>query len=336
MVDALKMLPAMALRMQLQGLAVLGLDMQRLHARVGALPEAADALVPVTAYMAMWDEAHKLYGMPGLPTALAMAIPFGAFGALDYLVGSADTIGGCCESALLHFPMVASDVWLECDTLEDEGRVLRAVGDSQVPTVALEFTIAAILHRLRYVSDGSFVPVRVGLPVPRPETDPVRERLYGVALVYDFPCAEIAIDAHTWRSPASRADPYLYATLERMAIQLQLQQPGDPPLEAALRARLRIALAQGRAEPGRMAASLGVSERTLQRRLAETGRSFTGVMDDFRRNESARLLCDRKLHLVEIAARLGYAEQTSFTRAFRRWTGTTPAAWRIEKSLAAS
>ena len=81
-----------------------------------------------------------------------------------------------------------------------------------------------------------------------------------------------------------------------------------------------------------MAVLLGVSERTLQRRLTELGRSFSDVVEDFRREEAARLLATPGLHLVEVAGRLGYAEQTSFTRAFRRWTGTTPGAWRAGRA----
>jgi AraC-like DNA-binding protein len=73
---------------------------------------------------------------------------------------------------------------------------------------------------------------------------------------------------------------------------------------------------------------LGVSERTLQPRLGEQGRRFSEVVEDFRREEAARQLNTPGVHLVEIASRLGYAEQTSSTRAFRRWAGTTPARWR--------
>jgi AraC-like DNA-binding protein len=79
-----------------------------------------------------------------------------------------------------------------------------------------------------------------------------------------------------------------------------------------------------------MARLLGLSERTLQRRLAELDRGFSSIVEQFRREEAALLLSDPRVAVVEVAARLGYAEQTSFTRAFRRWTGTTPAAWRRE------
>lgn len=328
MAEAPTLLPAQTLLLQLQGLRTLGLDSDRVQARLGPLPEAPEALVPVQCYLNMWNEAQALYGLPGLPTALAMAIPFGAFGALDYLVGSADTIAGGCESAVLHFAMVSSDLRLELDALGNGDHALRVRGPAQGLVQALEFTLAVVFSRLRHVSAGNFKPRLLGLPMPSPGTDEARTRLFGMAPTYGYPSAEIVIDAQTWRRPTDGADPFLHATLKRVAAQLHIVDADDSPLEQALRARLRAALAQGRADPARMAVLLGVSERTLQRRLGERGRSFTDVVEDFRREEAARLLRQPDLPLVEVARRLGYAEQTSFTRAFRRWTGSTPGAWR--------
>lgn len=321
-------LPELTLRLQLQGLATLGLDSERVRTRLGPLPNEPDALVPVQTYLDMWEEAERLYGLPGLPSALAQAIPFGAFGALDYLVGSADTVAGCCESATLHFAMVAIDVGLEIDALEGGGCALRVRAPSHMPTQALEFTLAAVFSRLRYVSGGRFVPRLLGLPVPRPDSDAVRARLYGLSPAYQHPCAEMLIDSESWQMPTRSADPFLHATLKALAAQLHLSTPGDSTVERALRARLRDALAQGRADAARMAVLLGVSERTLQRRLSELGRSFSDVIEEFRREEAVRLLARPDMPLVDVAGRLGYAEQTSFTRAFRRWMGTTPGAWR--------
>lgn len=329
MLDHQPWLPVQSLHLQLQGLQALGLDSGRVRARVGPLPEAPDALVPVQRYLDFWAEAQTLSG-PGLPTALAMTIPFGAFGALDYLVGSADTVAGCFESALLHFSMVAKDVRLELDPLGDGDHAVRVrgVGPQTLPMAAQEFTLAAVFNRVNYVCAGQFKPRLLGLPAPLPEADTLRPRLFGMTPTYNYPFAEMVIDAKTWGTAVHSADPFLHATLKRMAEQLQIVEPGDSPLEQALRARLRSALAQGRADPARLAGLLGVSERTLQRRLSERGLSYTGVVEDFQREEAARLLRQPAIPLTEIASRLGYAEQTSFTRAFRRWTGSTPGAWR--------
>jgi AraC-like DNA-binding protein len=321
-------LPALTLQLQLEGLSSLGLDSQRVRDRLGPLPSAHDALVPVQTYLAMWEEAEPLYGLPGLPSALALEIPFGAFGAVDYLAGSAETVGGACESAMLHFSMVAIDVGLEIDRLDQGARALRVRPLAALPVQGLEFTLAVVFGRLRHLTCGSFLPRMLGLPVARPTQDTIRPGLFGLAPAYEHPCAEMIIDAESWRLPICSADAYLHATLVHMADKLHLTQPDDSTLERALRARLRDALAHGHADAARMALLLGVSERTLQRRLNGLGRRFSDVVEQFRREEAARLLVTPGLHLVEVASRLGYAEQTSFTRAFRRWTGTTPAMWR--------
>lgn len=325
------LLPATTLHVQLQALPLLGVDGQRVRAQVGALPAEPDALVPAQKYLDMWRAAQALYGLPGLPTALAMAIPFGAFGAIDYLAASADTVAGCIESLMLHFSMVSNDTRLEHEMLADGAHAITVHGVGPMSPPALEFTVAILASRLRYLTGAAIALLRVGLPVPKPGTDEVRTRLLDTAIVYGYPTATLHVSAASWALPLLRADPYLHATLRRMAEQLHVSGPDDSELERALRMRLRDALANGHATPARLAQLLGMSERTLQRRLAEGGRSFSAVVEDFRRDEAARLLADPRHTLVQVANRLGYAEQTSFTRAFRRWTGTTPRAWRTQR-----
>jgi AraC-like DNA-binding protein len=77
-----------------------------------------------------------------------------------------------------------------------------------------------------------------------------------------------------------------------------------------------------------VAASLGVTPRTLQRRLVQAEVSFHGLLDSSRRELAQVYLRDSSLSALDVALLLGYAEQSSFTRAFRHWFGTTPSAWR--------
>jgi AraC-like DNA-binding protein len=139
--------------------------------------------------------------------------------------------------------------------------------------------------------------------------------------------AALAMPASMWGLPLRHADSHLHGTLRRSVEDLGLLDGPADALELAIRARLRDALADQDADTHRVARLLGLSVRTLQRRLASSGRTWTDVVDSVRRDEAVRLLAS-PAPIVEIAARLGYREQTSFTRAFRRWTGSTPANWR--------
>ncbi len=93
-------------------------------------------------------------------------------------------------------------------------------------------------------------------------------------------------------------------------------------------------LSGGKPTIGKIADVLGLSVRTLQRRLHEDGTSFANVLEDFRRDMSVRLLRDRGLAVYEVAFLLGYSEPSTFFRAFRRWVGMAPQEFR--KSLDAS
>jgi AraC-like DNA-binding protein len=78
----------------------------------------------------------------------------------------------------------------------------------------------------------------------------------------------------------------------------------------------------------KVAEALHVSPRTLRRRLQERDRQFRTLRDDTLRRLAEDHLRDPRLQLAEVALLLGYSEQSAFTRAFRRWTGETPAAFR--------
>jgi AraC-like DNA-binding protein len=87
-------------------------------------------------------------------------------------------------------------------------------------------------------------------------------------------------------------------------------------------------LPHGRVLVGDIARNLGMSRRTLERKLAEEGLNFTEVLQQLRRDLAARYLRDRNLHVSKIAWLLGFHEVSAFTHAFKRWTGETPSQMR--------
>jgi AraC-like DNA-binding protein len=94
-------------------------------------------------------------------------------------------------------------------------------------------------------------------------------------------------------------------------------------------ARIRAAIAEHPAAGViAIARELHVSPRTLKRKLADHGTSFSAIRDDVRLQRALLLLDDRTLSVGEIATRLGYSELPNFTRAFRKWTGRTPVSYR--------
>jgi AraC-like DNA-binding protein len=151
-----------------------------------------------------------------------------------------------------------------------------------------------------------------GLHVERLRFDQPNHRLV-------FPAAELAI-------PLVSADP--------VAMQLAREQCERElaALDTGISARVRGALHGRNASLVALAKSLRMSPRTLKRRLADEGTTFSAIRDDVRRQRALLLLDNRGLAIGEIATLLGYSELPNFTRAFRKWTGITPLAYRERKT----
>ena len=94
---------------------------------------------------------------------------------------------------------------------------------------------------------------------------------------------------------------------------------------------LRSGLLTGHASAEQVAALFSVHRRTLTRRLAAHGTSFSDLAEEGRFEIAQRMLGSMDLDITGIAAALDYADASAFTRAFRRWSGTTPAAWRASR-----
>jgi AraC-like DNA-binding protein len=91
---------------------------------------------------------------------------------------------------------------------------------------------------------------------------------------------------------------------------------------------ITTALPQGKVRLQRVAPALGMSVRTLGRRLAASGITFAQILDGLRHDLAVTYLQDPDIPLSQVAFLLGYSEVSGFVHAFRRWTGSTPGAWR--------
>ncbi len=155
-------------------------------------------------------------------------------------------------------------------------------------------------------------------------------RILGVRPQFGAPANVAHFDAALLGMPVPNADPSLYPVLREHAERL-LGERGAAAggVQAQVRTAIIGSLAQGEARLPSIAAHLGMSPRTLQRKLADAGSSFQDVLDDARYELARGYLRQRDLSLVDIAFLLGYQEQSAFTHAFRDWSGLNPGAWRL-------
>jgi AraC-like DNA-binding protein len=128
-------------------------------------------------------------------------------------------------------------------------------------------------------------------------------------------------------------DPALRTLLQKQVDALEAEQGADLP--AQVRSVLRTALLTRHAGAEQIAALFSMHPRTLARQLEARGTRFQVLVDEVRFEIARQLLAQSRMDVREVAATLDYADASAFTRAFRRWSGTTPAQWRARQAAAA-
>ena len=311
----------------LGGMRAVGLDADALRQRAGIDAEVLarlDGVVEAHKLAQLWMLALERGGREELPVEVGLAIPYGAFGALDYLAGSAADVAAGFASLARHFRQVSSLFSLEI-VESDDGGVVRVVWSGPFPVRDLsdEVTIAICVGHFRAGVVGGFGVRAVSLTRPRPARPERYEALFGAPVTFGAAISAMEIDEDVWARRLRNTDPTLQETLQKLTAHLGL---GDDQEGLAVAARRALARLLPDVDPSSVARALGLSERSLQRRLQKAGTSYKRVLDAFREAEAERLLA-RGVPLSEVALRLGFSDQTAWNRAFKRWKGTSPRAW---------
>jgi len=154
-------------------------------------------------------------------------------------------------------------------------------------------------------------------------------RFVGTKVEFGADKDEFALSIDARALPLIHSDPYLNELLLKYCEAALAGRRGDM---SQFRTRVENAISSllphGRVLVEDVARSLGMSERTLARKLSDEGLNFTEILQQLRRDLSVRYLNERKLHVSKIAWLLGFHEVSAFTHAFKRWTGKTPSQMR--------
>lgn len=316
--------PAVAASALLRGLGELGLDVDRVRARCGLSGDLDDPMrmLPDEAWQAIWAAGREQRPTPALAFEVGLSMPFGAFGMFDFLIGSSATCGAALHALVKHFRLVAFGFDLALEGGTDSPRVV--VMDRGGATLDDdELTLGVIAARLGTLC---LPPLRVTAVSLRRRTEAGPfEALAGAPVTVGAPHASVSFGAPGVDATMTTADPALQRAMVALVPHMGLGR-SDSEIEAAVRCRLRLSLADGLDDAQAVADALGVSVRTLHRRIAEAGTSFTGILEAFRAEEAERLL-RAGVDVTSVGVQLGYRETSSFTRAFRRWRGMTPSRW---------
>lgn len=307
----------------------LGLDTDALLRSVGVerrTLDDPDARLPNHVAGALWAKAYELSGDRDLSLHVAEACPVGAYKVIDYMGSSARTVGEAFRYAARYFPLINTGARVSIDDAGDPVTfdVAGETGPAGVSRPYAEYCLAVFVLHVRGGTGVPFPLRRVTFVHRRPLEAAEHERIFGCPVQFEAEHNRLYLDRAAWDAPARGGHPGVLAVLSEHAELLLAKLPRGPDLVERTRRAIAGRLRGGDPSLESVARELGTSARSLQRHLRDAGYTYHALADEVREATARLYLEQPDLALAEIGYLLGFAEQSAFTRAFRRWTGSTP------------
>ena len=253
-----------------------------------------------------------------------------------YVMASSETLGDALRRMERYSTMGNEGIALKYLEGKDIAIVFDYVGVARhSDRHQIEGWTTALVRACRQLTNRRVLPTRVKFIHRRSEDCSELTRLLGRRAVFGADADEVAFSATVKDLPVVGADRHLNELLTTYCEEaLARRRTGREALRSQVENALVPLLPHGTARADQIARKLGMSQRTLARRLALEGLTFAGILDDLRSDLARRYLDDAHLTISQIAWLLGYQEASAFTHAFKRWTGKTPREMRAPTNLA--
>ncbi len=308
----------------------LGVDTETLLQSVGIQRQTLDdpdARLPNRDVGALWAKAYELSGDPVLSLHIAEACPLGAYKVIDYMAASARTVGEAFRCSARYFKLInTAAVHLEIDDSGDPVTFDLAGedGPTGVSRMYAEYCLSVFVLHVRAATGVAF-PLRCVTFTHRfPPDVSEHERVFGCPVCFEEEHNRLHLDRVVWETPTSGAHSGVLGVLIEHADLLLTKLPRGPDLVERTRRAIGERLRGGEPSLKSVARGLGLSERSLQRHLRELGYTYNALCDQVREATARLYLQQPDIAIAEIGYLLGFADQSTFQRAFKHWTGYTP------------
>ena len=305
-----------------------GFDCNELAAEANVQREDPLSRVSRSAFAELFFEAVRLTQNEHLGLHLGERVQPRHYGVISYIALSAPTLRGAIEKSLRYQALVDSVNRVELD--EVDGYPALVWEKTVTPDLwqLAELDVVSWVSCARWGIGPTFNPFRVDLcHVSLSKTDEYI-RVFGCPLRFNAPRYALLFEQDLLSLPMGQPNPALQELMESHARRLMIQTTDDASQLERIRTLISQRLTDGEPTLESIAGSLELGPRTLQRKLADAGLTLSKLVDEVRMELAKRYLHDPEFQISEAAFLLGFSEQSSLQRAFKRWTGTTPAKWR--------
>ncbi|MGI1663569.1 AraC family transcriptional regulator [Palleronia sp. KMU-117] len=288
------------------------------------------AMIPAATYYDMLERIARQVDVTDLPVRTGASMRLDEYGALGLAFKAATTLGASYARVERYARLWTSVVGYELRPVPTGTLfILHRPGERRLGMrLSNEATLASAVSIGRQVCPVPFAPLEVLVRHSAPKSVDAHERWFGCPVRFDAPLDAILLSPESLAQPNILGDEgisrYLISHLDAELLEIA----DKVPLVARAKDAIAQALSEGAPKMADIARGLGLSVRSFHRRLSEHGMNFQSLTEETRRELAEGLLRDERHSLAEIAFLTGFSEQSSFTRAFKRWVGTTPASYR--------
>jgi AraC-like DNA-binding protein len=309
-----------------------GVRVEPLLARVN-LPSGVldddETLIPLASAVRLLEGAATAEGIEDLGLRAGQETPIDALGTFGRLIRRSPTLGKAIETSVRMTRLFNSGVerWLEEEG--DQVRLCQRFADGPVGHAQAEqYCVMLTLNLLRVAAGPDWYPSRIDLQMRRPASLAGFRALSGARIRFERRATAVAFPRSLLRQPLPPADGIRVIAPKEFEAWKASAPADDFPGSLV---QVADALSpSGYPQIGPTADAMGMSVRSLQRRLADAGTSYKRLLANERLAAATDLLEKGNTRILDIALDLGYSDHAHFTRAFRRWTGTAPRDFRSE------
>ena len=288
-----------------------------------------DARVPRAAIVRLWHAVAARVPDPAFGLRLGADARAREFGLVGYTLAFSPTVGAALQR-LTRYDRLLSDALVVALEAADAGTWVRLDVEPALRAFrpAADFRLAAVLAVCREIAAAPIAPLTVQFPYRRPADVREYARFYRAPLAFGALATAFLLRPDDLARPVVASDATLTGYLDPLAAQRLAVLGGQDTLRDRVRQVLWSALSAGVPALEGVGRGLGLSPRTLQRRLRAEGTTFSAVLTQLRHDLALPLLRDGRLAVAEVAFLLGYEDPSAFHRAFRRWARRSPRAFR--------